>query len=137
DGRSCFCPPRTASCFSEQLRIQVEGDPRGVGICHCLACQKELVVSSQRWRASLPRLKSPVPPPNTCASEIKEPSSYSGSVRFVGLPSSIPKTATMSQWLSPWVRLLTLTFQRLTFPSTTAAGTLGSVAAKHDGVRQR
>jgi hypothetical protein len=22
------------------LRIQVEGEPRGVGICHCLACQQ-------------------------------------------------------------------------------------------------
>jgi len=22
------------------LRIQVEGDPRGVGLCHCLACQR-------------------------------------------------------------------------------------------------
>jgi hypothetical protein len=22
------------------LRIRVEGDPRGVGICHCLACQQ-------------------------------------------------------------------------------------------------
>ncbi|MDB5978961.1 MAG: aldehyde-activating protein [Nevskia sp.] len=31
---------RTASCFCGQLRIQVEGEPRGVGICHCLACQQ-------------------------------------------------------------------------------------------------
>jgi hypothetical protein len=31
---------RTASCSCGQLRIQVEGEPRGVGICHCLACQK-------------------------------------------------------------------------------------------------
>ncbi len=31
---------RTASCCCGQLRIQLEGEPRGVGICHCLACQK-------------------------------------------------------------------------------------------------
>ena len=33
-------PSRTASCSCGQLCIQVEGEPRGVGICHCLACQK-------------------------------------------------------------------------------------------------
>lgn len=31
---------RTASCFCGQLRIEVEGEPRGVGICHSLACQQ-------------------------------------------------------------------------------------------------
>jgi hypothetical protein len=31
---------RTASCSCGQLRIQVEGAPRGVGICNCLACQR-------------------------------------------------------------------------------------------------
>ena len=31
---------RTASCSCGQLRIQVEGEPRGVGICHCLAGQR-------------------------------------------------------------------------------------------------
>jgi hypothetical protein len=31
---------RTAACSCEQLRIQVEGEPQGVGICHCLACQQ-------------------------------------------------------------------------------------------------
>lgn len=31
---------RTATCSCGQLRIQVEGEPRGVGICHCLACQQ-------------------------------------------------------------------------------------------------
>jgi hypothetical protein len=31
---------RTASCSCGQLRIQVEGEPRGVGVCHCLACQQ-------------------------------------------------------------------------------------------------
>lgn len=32
--------PRTASCSCGQLRIRVEGEPRGVGLCHCLACQR-------------------------------------------------------------------------------------------------
>src|ERR1700730_8605711 len=31
---------RTASCSCGQLRIQVEGEPQGVGLCHCFACQR-------------------------------------------------------------------------------------------------
>jgi hypothetical protein len=31
---------KTASCSCGQLRIEVEGDPQGVGICNCLACQR-------------------------------------------------------------------------------------------------
>lgn len=31
---------RTASCCCGQLSIEVEGEPRGVGVCHCLACQR-------------------------------------------------------------------------------------------------
>ena len=31
---------RTASCSCGQLCVQVEGEPRGVGVCHCLACQR-------------------------------------------------------------------------------------------------
>ncbi len=31
---------RTASCVCTQLRIEVDGEPLGVGICHCLACQQ-------------------------------------------------------------------------------------------------
>lgn len=31
---------RTASCCCGQLSIEVDGEPRGVGVCHCLACQK-------------------------------------------------------------------------------------------------
>jgi hypothetical protein len=31
---------RTASCSCGQLQIQVLGEPRGVGICNCLACQR-------------------------------------------------------------------------------------------------
>jgi hypothetical protein len=31
---------RTASCHCGQLRITVHGEPRVVGICHCLACQQ-------------------------------------------------------------------------------------------------
>jgi len=31
---------RTASCTCGQLRIEVQGEPRSVGICHCLACQQ-------------------------------------------------------------------------------------------------
>ena len=31
---------RTASCSCGQLRIEVSGEPLGVGLCHCLACQQ-------------------------------------------------------------------------------------------------
>src|SRR5580765_1863642 len=31
---------RIASCHCGQLRIEVEGEPSFVGICHCLACQQ-------------------------------------------------------------------------------------------------
>jgi hypothetical protein len=31
---------RTASCSCGQLRIEVQGEPCGVGVCHCLACQR-------------------------------------------------------------------------------------------------
>jgi len=31
---------RTAACSCGQLSVQVEGEPRGVGVCHCLACQR-------------------------------------------------------------------------------------------------
>jgi hypothetical protein len=31
---------RTAACSCGQLRITVRGEPRGVGICHCLECQR-------------------------------------------------------------------------------------------------
>ena len=31
---------RTASCSCGQLSIEVRGEPGGVGVCHCLACQR-------------------------------------------------------------------------------------------------
>lgn len=31
---------RTASCGCGQLRIEVSDTPSGVGVCHCLACQR-------------------------------------------------------------------------------------------------
>lgn len=33
-------PTRTAACSCGQLRIAVQGEPLGVGLCHCLACQR-------------------------------------------------------------------------------------------------
>jgi hypothetical protein len=35
-----FMASRTAACSCGQLRIEVQGEPRGVGVCHCLACQR-------------------------------------------------------------------------------------------------
>jgi hypothetical protein len=31
---------RTAACSCGQLRIEVQGEPVGIGVCHCLACQQ-------------------------------------------------------------------------------------------------
>jgi hypothetical protein len=31
---------RKASCCCGQLSVEVDGEPRGVGVCHCLACQQ-------------------------------------------------------------------------------------------------
>ena len=31
---------RRASCYCGQLSIEVQGEPRAVGLCHCLACQQ-------------------------------------------------------------------------------------------------
>ena len=31
---------RIASCSCGQLRIELRGEPRGVGVCHCLECQR-------------------------------------------------------------------------------------------------
>jgi hypothetical protein len=31
---------RIASCSCGQLRIEVQGEPRGVGVCHCFECQR-------------------------------------------------------------------------------------------------
>ncbi len=38
--RECSMSSRTASCYCGQLRIQVQGEPWGVGVCSCLACQR-------------------------------------------------------------------------------------------------
>ncbi len=31
---------RVAACACGQLTIEVQGEPRGAGVCHCLACQR-------------------------------------------------------------------------------------------------
>jgi hypothetical protein len=126
--------PRGAQCPSEQPLVPADNcafkskaNHMALAFATASPASKGPAVSSQHWPASRLRSKSSVPPPNTFVSGIKEPSSYSGSAQFAGLPSSTPKTGTMSLWASPWVRLLTLTFQRPEFPSTTAVGTRGSI----------
>jgi len=32
-------PTRNASCSCGQLTLQAEGEPKGVSLCHCFACQ--------------------------------------------------------------------------------------------------
>jgi hypothetical protein len=36
----CPMESRTASCYCGQLRIEVQGQTLGTGVCHCLACQQ-------------------------------------------------------------------------------------------------
>jgi hypothetical protein len=50
---------RTAACVCGQLSLEVEGEPRGVGVCHCLACQRRtgsvfatLAVFAAPWRVT-------------------------------------------------------------------------------------
>jgi hypothetical protein len=31
---------RIASCCCGQLSVEVQGEPQGIGLCHCLACQR-------------------------------------------------------------------------------------------------
>jgi hypothetical protein len=31
---------RTASCSCGQLQVELHGEPLGIGVCHCLACQR-------------------------------------------------------------------------------------------------
>lgn len=31
---------RTATCSCGQLKLEVRGEPLGVGVCHCLSCQR-------------------------------------------------------------------------------------------------
>ena len=31
---------RTAACCCGQLRVEVQGEPAAVGLCHCFACQR-------------------------------------------------------------------------------------------------
>lgn len=33
-------PTREAACHCGQLRLEVEGEPFAVSICHCLSCQR-------------------------------------------------------------------------------------------------
>jgi hypothetical protein len=116
-------PSRTASCSCGQLRIQVEGEPQGVGLCHCLACQ-------QRTGSVFAALASFSAPFKVFGTEyIRTGGQGAGSdfafARFVGLLSSIPKKVTTILWVSQLVRLLTPPSQRLKFPSMTAVGIRG------------
>jgi hypothetical protein len=45
---------REAACNCGQLRVEAEGDPVGVSMCHCLACQRRSgsVFAVQAWFAS-------------------------------------------------------------------------------------
>ena len=118
-------PPRTASCSCGQLRIEVEGEPRVVGLCHCLACQQR----TGSVFAALASFSAPFKVFGTATEYARVGDqgarSSSGSARCVGLPSSTPKTDTMSRWASPWVRLPIHTFRRRKSPSMIPAGIRG------------
>ena len=51
---------RTASCACGQLRIDVHGEPRSVGVCHCLACQRRtgsIIHNGSSWQKSQVRIE--------------------------------------------------------------------------------
>jgi hypothetical protein len=51
---------RRASCSCGQLRVEVEGDPVRVSMCHCLACQRRTGSAfgmQARWPAAQVRIE--------------------------------------------------------------------------------
>jgi hypothetical protein len=123
--RGAQCLPEQPLAPADNCAFKSKANHEELAFATASPASKGPAVSLQHWPASPLRSKSSVPPPNTFASGIKEPSSYSGSAQFVGLPSFTQKTVTLSLWASPWARLLTLAFRRLAFPSTTGVGTHG------------
>lgn len=116
---------RTASCSCGQLRIQVEGEPRGVGVCHCLACQQR----TGSVFAALASFSAAFKVFGTATEYVRVGDQ---GARFIFRFCPVCGTTVFhtedgghESVSVAWVRLLTLTFQRLGFPSTTAAGTHG------------
>jgi hypothetical protein len=85
---------RTASCACGQLRIEVHGEPRGVGVCHCLACQRR----TGSVFAALASFAAPYEVSGTATEYVRVgdqgASSGAGSARSAGPPCSTPRRAT-------------------------------------------
>jgi len=87
---------RGAQCLPEQplapaaRSIEVQGEPLGVGVCHA---RRELAAFLPHWPASPSPTSSSAMPLSTSESEIRAPSSGSGSVQSVEQASSTLKKA--------------------------------------------
>ncbi len=116
---------RIASCSCGQLSIQVAGEPRGVGICNCLACQRRTGSAF----AALASFAAPFKVSGT-ATEYLRVGDHGAQFLFrfcpvcgttvfhteVGYDKSVSVAVGRSRIRS---------FRRHRFPSTTAAGTRG------------
>ena len=86
---------RTASCSCGQLRVTVHGEPRGVGVCHCLACQQR----TGSVFAALASFAAPYEVTGTATEYVRVGESRravlrSGSVRCVARPCFTPRKGT-------------------------------------------
>ena len=117
-------PSRTASCSCGQLRIQVEGEPQGVGLCHCLACQQR----TGSVFAALASFSAPFKVFGT-ATEYIRIGGQGARFRFRFCPvcgtTVFHSEEGYDDSVSQLVRLLTPPSQRLKFPSMTAVGIRG------------
>ena len=113
---------RTASCSCGQLRIQVEGEPRGVGICHCLACQQR----TGSVFAALASFSAPFKVFGTATEYIRVGDQGAKFIfRFCPVCGTTVFHTEDGHNESVGVAVGALIFQRLDFPSTTAVGTHG------------
>ena len=116
---------QTASCSCGRLRIQVEGEPRGVGICHCLACQQR-TGSVFATLASLSSVQSLRPGHRICPGRdqgARFTFRFCPTCGTTVFHTEEGNDASVS--VAVGGRLPTLAFRRLDFPSTNAANIRG------------
>jgi hypothetical protein len=118
---------RTAACSCGQLRIEVHGEPLGIGVCHCLAYQRRTgSVFAALARFAAPYMRSSARRPTTFASVTTAPNSGSGSALAAGRPCFTPKRgANNLPSRSPSAPSPTQVFRPLKIPFMTVADTPG------------
>ena len=118
---------RVASCSCGQLRAEVRGEPTGVSVCHCHACQRRTgsVFGAQ---ARFPREAVAMEGDGT---EFVRVGEEGGRFRFTFCPrcgstASTSRKGTNERSPSPWGPSRTRASRPPRSPSTRIAGTLGS-----------